>query len=55
MNTLPKYVVSAMSEGAGWEPTTVLRGEPVEAVGNLKARRLRLVDQRRPPAALVNA
>jgi dihydrofolate reductase len=37
MNTLPKYVVSATIEDAGWEPTTVLRGDPVEAVGDLKA------------------
>jgi len=38
MNTLPKYVVAATIEDAGWEPTTVLRGDPADAVGDLKAR-----------------
>jgi dihydrofolate reductase len=38
MNTLPKYVVSATLEEARWDPTTVLRGDPVDAVSDLKAR-----------------
>ncbi|GAA2213237.1 hypothetical protein GCM10009850_086990 [Nonomuraea monospora] len=38
MNTLPKYVVSStLTEGA-WHPTTVLGGDPVLAVNELKAR-----------------
>jgi dihydrofolate reductase len=37
MNALPKYVVtSTLTEGA-WNPTTVLRGDPVQTVGELKA------------------
>lgn len=36
MNTLPKYVVSnTLSEGP-WNPTTVLPGDPVESVAELK-------------------
>ena len=38
MNTLPKYVVTGTLEQAGWHPTTILRGDPVESVGELKAR-----------------
>jgi dihydrofolate reductase len=38
MNALPKYVVSATLEAADWAPTTVLRGDPAEAVRELKAR-----------------
>jgi dihydrofolate reductase len=38
MNALPKYVVSSTIERAEWNPTTVLRGEPVERVAELKAR-----------------
>ena len=38
MNTLPKYVVSnTLAEGT-WDPTTVLAGDPVETVAELKAR-----------------
>ncbi|PDP85643.1 deaminase [Glycomyces fuscus] len=38
MNTLPKYVVTnTLTEGA-WEPTTVLRGDPVRAAAELRAR-----------------
>ncbi|MGH3240358.1 MAG: dihydrofolate reductase family protein [Spirillospora sp.] len=38
MNTLPKYVVtSTLTEGT-WRPTTVLRGDPVQTVGELRAR-----------------
>src|SRR3979409_454616 len=38
MNSLPKYVVSNTIETGNWPPTTVLRGEPAEAVRELKAR-----------------
>lgn len=38
MNALPKYVVSTTLARADWNPTTVLRGDPVETVGKLKAR-----------------
>ncbi|AOS62185.1 dihydrofolate reductase family protein [Actinoalloteichus hymeniacidonis] len=38
MNTLPKYVVTnTLTEGA-WHPTTVLTGDPVHSVAELKAR-----------------
>jgi dihydrofolate reductase len=38
MNALPKYVVTnTLTEGT-WHPTTVLRGDPIRAVGRLKAR-----------------
>jgi dihydrofolate reductase len=38
MNTLPKYVVSNTLTAGDWAPTTVLRGDPVSAVGELKSR-----------------
>jgi dihydrofolate reductase len=38
MNSLPKFVVSNTIEAGDWAPTTVLRGEPVAAVRELKAR-----------------
>lgn len=38
MNTLPKYVVSSTLAEGGWNPTTVLRGDPVRAVADLKER-----------------
>lgn len=38
MNALPKYVVSNTLTEAGWNPTTVLSGDPVQAVGPLKRR-----------------
>ncbi|WP_433461799.1 dihydrofolate reductase family protein [Spirillospora sp. CA-128828] len=38
MNTLPKYVASnTLTEGT-WHPTTVLKGDPVQMVAELKAR-----------------
>jgi dihydrofolate reductase len=38
MNALPKYVVSnTLTEGT-WHPTTVLKGDPVQTVAELKAR-----------------
>jgi dihydrofolate reductase len=38
MNSLPKYVVTnTLAEGT-WNPTTVLRGNPIETVGALKSR-----------------
>lgn len=38
MNTLPKYVVSNTLTAGGWNPTTVLSGDPVTTVGGLKHR-----------------
>ncbi|SDD59096.1 dihydrofolate reductase family protein [Glycomyces harbinensis] len=38
MNALPKYVVTGTLEQGDWHPTTVLRGDPVRTVGELKAR-----------------
>ena len=38
MNSLPKYVVSNTIETGTWAPTTVLRGDPAQTVGELKAR-----------------
>ena len=37
MNSLPKYVVTNTLTEATWDPTTVLTGNAVEAVGKLKA------------------
>jgi dihydrofolate reductase len=36
MNSLPKYVVTNTLTEASWHPTTVLRGDAVQAVGELK-------------------
>lgn len=38
MNTLPKYVVSNTLAVGTWSPTTVLRGDPIAAVGELRGR-----------------
>ena len=38
MNSLPKYVVTNSLTDGAWNPTTVLRGNPVQTVGALKAR-----------------
>jgi dihydrofolate reductase len=37
MNALPKYVVTNTLTQGGWHPTTVLNGDPIVAVGALKA------------------
>ena len=37
MNTLPKYVVTNTLTEGSWNPTTVLRGDPVQTVADLKA------------------
>jgi dihydrofolate reductase len=36
LNTLPKYVVSSTLTEPGWEPTTILTGDAVDAVARLK-------------------
>jgi dihydrofolate reductase len=36
MNTMPKYVVSSTLQEAGWNNTTLLRGDVVEEVSKLK-------------------
>ncbi|MGJ6964246.1 dihydrofolate reductase family protein [Streptosporangium sp. G11] len=38
MNSLPKYVVTNTLTEGSWHPTTVLRGDPIQTVGKLKAR-----------------
>jgi dihydrofolate reductase len=38
MNSLPKYVVANTPVEAAWNPTTVLRGDPVRSVTALKSR-----------------
>lgn len=38
MNRLPKYVVTGTLRRGDWDPTTVLHGDPVAAVAQLKAR-----------------
>jgi dihydrofolate reductase len=38
MNALPKYVVTNTLTEGSWTPTTVLRGDPIEAVAELKSR-----------------
>ncbi|MFI7642082.1 dihydrofolate reductase family protein [Nonomuraea sp. NPDC049400] len=37
MNALPKYVVTSTLTEGSWHPTTVLRGDPIQTVGELKA------------------
>jgi dihydrofolate reductase len=58
MNALPKYVVaSTLTEGT-WNPTTVLRGDPLETVGALKAqpgRELQIHGSARLGASLLSA
>ncbi|MCG5443733.1 dihydrofolate reductase family protein [Micromonospora sp. NIE79] len=36
MNSLPKYVVTNTLAEGGWHPTTLLRGDPIHTVGELK-------------------
>jgi dihydrofolate reductase len=36
LNTMPKYVVSATLEASGWNNSTVLRGDAVSEVSNLR-------------------
>jgi len=36
LNAAPKYVVSSTLTEPGWEPTTILTGDPVDAVARLK-------------------
>ncbi|WP_432540763.1 dihydrofolate reductase family protein [Kineococcus sp. SYSU DK002] len=38
MNSLPKYVVSNTLTHGAWHPTTILSGDPLEAVETLRAR-----------------
>lgn len=38
MNSLPKYVVTNTLTEGSWHPTTVLHGDPIKTVGELKAR-----------------
>ncbi|MEW2143372.1 dihydrofolate reductase family protein [Micromonospora vinacea] len=58
MNSLPKYVVTnTLTEGA-WHPTTVLHGDPLQSVGNLKAqpgRELQIHGSARLGKALLSA
>lgn len=58
MNTLPKYVVTSTLTSGAWNPTTVLRGDPVETVAELKAlpgRELQIHGSGRLAASLLNA
>jgi dihydrofolate reductase len=38
MNALPKYVVTSTLTSGAWDPTTLLRGDPVQTVAALKSR-----------------
>lgn len=58
MNALPKYVVTNTLTAGSWHPTTVLRGDPVETVGALRAqegRELQVHGSARLGAALLSA
>ena len=58
MNSLPKYVVSNTLVEGGWNPTTVLRGDPVRTVGALRSqpgRELQIHGSARLGAALLSA
>ncbi|GIG68307.1 dihydrofolate reductase family protein [Phytomonospora endophytica] len=58
MNSLPKYVVTSTLTEGSWEPTTVLRGDPVETVAELRklpGRELQIHGSARLGAALLRA
>jgi dihydrofolate reductase len=58
MNALPKYVVTNTLTKGGWHPTTVLRGDPIQTVGTLKAqpgRELQIHGSARLGRALLSA
>lgn len=58
MNALPKYVVTNTLTSGAWNPTTVLRGDPVETVRELKAlpgRELQIHGSGRLAASLLTA
>lgn len=58
MNALPKYVVTSTLTSGSWNPTTVLRGDPVETVAELKAlpgRELQIHGSGRLAASLLSA
>ena len=58
MNTLPKYVVTNILTEGAWDPTTVLRGDPIETVGTLKeqpGRELQIHGSARLAASLLDA
>jgi dihydrofolate reductase len=58
MNALPKYVVSNTLTQGDWHPTTVLSGDPVETVAELKAqpgRELQIHGSARLGQALLSA
>jgi dihydrofolate reductase len=58
MNSLPKYVVTNTLTEGGWHPTTVLRGDPIQTVGKLKAqpgRELQIHGSARLGKALLSA
>jgi dihydrofolate reductase len=38
LNNLPKYLVSSTVDNPAWKNTTVLKGDPIKAVANLKTR-----------------
>ncbi|MFF5076121.1 dihydrofolate reductase family protein [Actinoplanes sp. NPDC000266] len=58
MNALPKYVVSNSLTTGAWNPTTVLAGDPLKTVADLKAksgRELQIHGSARLGAALLQA
>ncbi|XVV15629.1 dihydrofolate reductase family protein [Actinoplanes sp. CA-131856] len=58
MNALPKYVVTSSLESGSWSPTTILAGDPVKTVAELKAepgRELQIHGSARLGAALLQA
>ena len=58
MNALPKYVVTSILTEGTWNPTTILRGDPLETVGALKAqpgRELQIHGSARLGASLLSA